>query len=219
MPGGFPQATGYPGGGAQLPVPGGAERPKTVEAAFWVSVVIPLLSTVLAVVGYLLLLDFVGNIFDATAPESSAPGTQRDEVLGQVRNFMLGTFVVLTVIYLVLTALWILFGFKMRAGKNWARVMLTVFAGLWVLSSTGSLPTAGGMTAFSSAELPGGVEPPGGLIALGYVQAAVGLAGMIAFLALAFAGPSNRYFRVMSGQVPAAPSAYPAGPGYPGAGR
>lgn len=190
-----------------------------MEAAFWVSVVIPLLSTVLAVVSYLLLLNFVGNLFDAAAPESSTAAPQPDGVLSQIRTFMLGVFIFLTVVYLVLTALWILFGFKMRAGKNWARVTLTVFAGLWVLSSVGSLPSAGGMTAFSSADLPGGVEPPGGLIALGYVQAAIGLAGMIAFVVLAFVGPSTRYFRVMSGQNPAAAPGYPAVHGYPGPGR
>ncbi|MBE9374884.1 hypothetical protein IQ251_10560 [Saccharopolyspora sp. HNM0983] len=207
----------YPAPQHPAPQPGEA-RPKTAEAAFWISVVIPLLATVLAVVGYLLLLNFISTMFDATAGSGRA-APESDEVLAGLQSFLLVFFISLTVAYLVLTALWIVFGFKMRAGKNWARVVLTVFAGLWVLVSMGMLPNAGGMTAFSAGELPGGVEPPGGLIALGFAQAAVGLLGMIAFLLLAFAGPSNRYFRAVAGQGPGTAPGYPGHAGYPGAGR
>jgi hypothetical protein len=87
------------------------------------------------------------------------------------------------------------FGFKMRAGRNWARITLTVFASIWVVSAVMTLISAasGGTMFFIS--LPANVHPPTSITVLGFVQGAVSLVAMAAFIVLVNRKPSSAYFR------------------------
>lgn len=161
-------------------------RPGAVEAAFWIAVVLPLVVTVLSAISYLLLQGWMTD-------EIGNAGGYDDEVAQQVtqtvNSVMLAVFAVITVFYMILTGLWIAFGFKLRAGRNWARVVLTVFAGFWVMT---------GLSGIASGGLAGALGPdahlPGSYYALSYVQSGLGLLGSVAFMVLVFVKPSNDYF-------------------------
>ncbi|MHA6805980.1 DUF485 domain-containing protein [Salinifilum ghardaiensis] len=194
--GGFPQHPGAPQGMpdpyAAPPPPGqqgGAPRPSTVETAFWIAVVVPILATVLTVLGFVLGQPFAEEVM------ARQIGDTTPEALEFGRAVMIVTFGLQTFFYLVLTGLWILFGFKMRGGRNWARVTLTVFAALWVVQSLIGLLTGGTGMNPQAAGLPAGVEVPTSMLVLSYVTNGVGLAGMGAFLVLVYLKRSNWYFQ------------------------
>ncbi|MGW1677180.1 hypothetical protein [Saccharopolyspora sp. NPDC002376] len=197
--GGYPQQQ-YPQAGYQQtpysapPVPqqemSQVPRPITVEIAFWISIVVPLLATVLSVVSYMLLQGFLNDmVADVTDPDM--PSEISDGMTSVVNGIMLFTFIFITVIFLILTGLWILFGFKMRAGRNWARVTLTVFASLWLINAIVSL-IGGGSVTFNG-DLPN-VALPTSYYVLTYSQAGLGLLTMGAFITLVFLKPSNWFF-------------------------
>ena len=195
QPGGYPQPDPYSQqGGYQACNPYGAppapqanmapvERPMTINAAFWIAVVVPLVATVLLVVSALMT---QGMLNDAAA----AAGLDDTELTNSI---FIGATVFSTIFYVILTGLWILFGFKLRAGRNWARIVLTIFAALWVLSSLFGLMTGGGY-----GDLPPGMDVSTGLIALTYAQNALGLVAMAAFITLVFLRPSNWYVQASS---------------------
>jgi hypothetical protein len=82
--------------------------------------------------------------------------------------------------FLVFAAVYLLFAFKMRAGRNWARIVLTVFGALTLLSSfntSTSSVTVNGQTYSSSS-------------GSNWVTAVLALAGII----LMYVGQSNKYF-------------------------
>jgi hypothetical protein len=203
--GGFPQQ--YPQGGgypqypqqqnpyAAPPVPShelnALSRPMTVEIAFWIAVVVPLLATVLSVVSYMMLQGYINDSIS-----SASTGTEFDDDIASIANgVMLFFFIFITVVYLILTTLWILFGFKMRVGRNWARITLTVFAAVWALSSVVSLIQGGTMTTTGELE---GVPLPTSYYAMVYVQGGLGLVAMGVFITLVFLKPSNWYFQAAS---------------------
>ncbi|GAA2329638.1 hypothetical protein GCM10009854_00530 [Saccharopolyspora halophila] len=173
------------------PVPGPEltppRRPATVEAAFWIAVLLPLLVTVLAAVGYLQL---QGWVTDEIGNAGGYDDAMAQQVTQTVNNVLLGVFAVITVFYMLLTGMWIAFGFKLRAGRNWARVTLTVFAGFWLMYS---------LTGIASGGLAGSLGPdahlPDSYHVLTNVQSGLGVLGMVAFLALVFVKPSNDYFQ------------------------
>lgn len=168
----------------------GPACPTTVTTAFWIAMVVPVLVTVLYAVYMLLGLQFFNERM--TSGLGSGPSTDgMREVATGVATAFVFLFGVVIVLYGVLTALWILFGFKMRAGRNWARVTLTVFAALWGLTSVVALVSGGATFQSGGAEL----QMPGGLIALNYVQNALSLFAMITFVVLVFLRPSNWYFQ------------------------
>ncbi|RRO13280.1 hypothetical protein EIL87_25810 [Saccharopolyspora rhizosphaerae] len=166
------------------------QRPATVETAFWIAVVLPLLVTVLNVVSYLQLQGWVTDSVRGGADDELAA-----EMTSAVNGVMMVFFIILTIFYLILTGLWIAFGFKLRAGRNWARVTLTIFAGVWAMSSLGTL-ASGGMAA-GMAE---GDALPGPYYALSYVQGGLGALGTVAFVVLVFVSRSNAYFDASSGR-------------------
>lgn len=199
--GGFPQQQ-YPQGGypqqnpyAAPPVPAQemnqVPRPITVEIAFWIAVAMPLLAVVLSVVSYMMVQGAL-NDFVASATSSDMPAEFQSGMASIVNGVMLFTFIFVTVIFLILTGLWIMFGFKMRAGRNWARITLTVFASIWLLSSIINL-IQGGSTVTMTADMPEFVLPSSYYVMV-YVQAGLGLLSMGAFIALVFLQPSNWYF-------------------------
>lgn len=167
---------------------GGPPRPTTVETAFWIAVVVPILVTVLTVISFL-----VGQGFSEELMARSL-GETTPEALEFGRAFMLVGFGLQTFFYLVLTGLWILFGFKMRGGRNWARVTLTVFAALWAVQALVGL-AFGGAGNMDMAGVPSDVQMPAAMLVLDYVTNAVSLVGMGAFLALVYLKQSNWYFQ------------------------
>ncbi|MBB5066945.1 hypothetical protein BJ969_000033 [Saccharopolyspora gloriosae] len=178
-PGGFPQS------GYDFAEPA---RPVAVECAFWIAIVVPLLVTVLYAVNSMLTQSF---LIGTVGSDSGDPALNQ-EVVGLMAGISFAVFLFVVVFEVVLTALWITFGFKLRAGRTWARVVLTVFAAFWALYSVGGLITGEpGLTGALAADTP----TPAGIVALGYAQSAVGLLAMAAFLVLVHLPASNRYFQ------------------------
>lgn len=197
-PGQYPQYPGHPPQGgyspvnpyAAPPVPphetAGTPRPATIDIAFWIAVVVPLVATVLIALSAWFAQGMVQEVIDVEGPEAQ-----------QVANVaaLVSTGIVVFV-FAVLTALWILFAFKMRAGRNWARITLTVFAGLWVMNAlAGLLSSPSGSNFSKPADVSAAVEIPTAVSALGYAQSALGLVAMVAFLVLVYLRPSNWFFQ------------------------
>ncbi|WP_460960801.1 hypothetical protein [Parasphingorhabdus pacifica] len=189
-PGAYPGAGPY--GAPPPPQMNMPERPKTIDGAFWIAIVVPLIATVLSIVNMLLA---QGMMNDAV---SASMGSDAPEGAAELANtFVIAGAVFSLIFYAILTGLWILFGFKMRAGRNWARVVLTVFAGIWLLFSIFGLIQGGlGMTS----GVPAGIDVPTSMVVLGYVQPAFGLVAMAAFITLVFLRPSNWYFQAKAHQ-------------------
>ena len=97
--------------------------------------------------------------------------------LDQARAIYRMAVVAMFVIVAVIAALWILFLFFMRRGRNWARIVVTVVGVLWFLLA---LPSAVGGAA-------GGVGPE--LLSL------LQLVALLVTLVYAYLAPSNAYFR------------------------
>lgn len=176
----YPASGPYSGIGSQAAPPvspreaAGPPKPLTVVAAFWLAVITPLVATVLFAAEFVL--------FNSALNAELAPiGGQRSTNAVLVGFMAFGVFVCA-----VLTALWIVFGFKMRAGRDWARVTLTVFAVFWVVWAAASLFSASISSAFEN--------PPAGLVVVSWTQPIWGLVAMVAFLVLAFSKPSNWFF-------------------------
>lgn len=160
----------------------GVDRPRAVEAAFWIAVVVPIVGTALLAASLYLLQDLFASATGGLPPE------QQQMLSSQFgRNFVLALFATMLGCYVVLTALWIAFGVKLRAGRNWARITLTFFAALWLVNALSSVATGSSPA--------GGLQPSGGgPVALGVAQTALGVVGMLAFLVLVWNGRANRYF-------------------------
>jgi len=132
--------TGQPAGGLG-PMPGDNDTRRAVVAApddvqksfmLWlVSIGIGLLGAIVGVV-------FADR--DKAIDEAMRNGSDltRDQASSLVTGILIGTAVVV----LIILALELFFVFKMRAGKNWARILLTVLGVLGILSSLYGL-TAG----------------------------------------------------------------------------
>jgi hypothetical protein len=99
--------------------------PTEITAAFWCYLV----GAVITVVGGLLVLAARQTIVDATraANTTNVP----DSEIQQLANFAVGVAVVLS---LIIAGLYAFFAFKLRAGRNWARIVLTIVAALALLS-------------------------------------------------------------------------------------
>ncbi|OXM61288.1 hypothetical protein [Amycolatopsis vastitatis] len=135
-------------------------RPGTIEGAFWAFVA----STVLGLAGGLLL--FVN--WDALADTLRTANRQRGGTLtdAQIDQAATITLVVTVVIVVLIAALYLLFAFKLRAGRNWARIVLTVLTALHVISLLTAQDTV-----------------------FGYLAALAAVVGVV----LSFTGPSNAY--------------------------
>lgn len=155
--GGYPQAGGdpqsggypdqpypgnYPGSGYSGPPAAPAVKPKapgTVTAAF----IIYLLSAISALASVLLLLTGNGEqqLRQALA-DTNTSGIDQETLFNTTRAVVIAVAVILLVLYVV-------FDFVMRAGRNWARIVLTVLSALSIVSSfSGSLGAARGATSW-----------------------------------------------------------------------
>ena len=168
---GYPGAPQYPGGPVTLP-PAPAV-PGSVTGAFAIFVI----SAIWAVVSVILVLN--SSIWDealAAARESGAITTNADSVINVVKT----TSIAFAVIF---AALYVFFAFKMRAGRNWARITLTVLAALSLIQAFGyrANVTVNGRVYETSA------------LWQGILAAALSLIAII----LMYVKPSNEYFAAM----------------------
>lgn len=125
---GYPTAS-YPGGAGLAEPPA---RPTTVTLAFYAW----LLLTALSLISLIVVLS--SPIWD----QAVAAGVRQADTNGvtiDVSSLVTTVKVSAVVGYLVAAALYLLFAFKMRAGRNWARVVLTIIGILAALGAV--LPT------------------------------------------------------------------------------
>ncbi|KFU76363.1 hypothetical protein SAMN04489729_2661 [Amycolatopsis lurida] len=136
------------------------ERPGTINGAFWAflaSAVIGLLSGVLAFASK-------DALVEATRNANRQSGTQLTEAqIDQAATFII---VIGLVIAVAFALLYLLFAAKLRAGRNWARIVLTVLTALQLISIIFSTNTI-----------------------VGYLSVLAAVIGVV----LSFTAPSNEY--------------------------
>ncbi|MEV4599855.1 hypothetical protein AB0K15_20955 [Amycolatopsis sp. NPDC049253] len=132
--------------------------PGTVLGAFWLYLV----STVVAIVGVVVLVTNKQTIVDAIG--NADRGRLTDAQIRQAANVGLWVAVAIAVV-IALIYLWL--AFKLKAGRNWARITLAILT----LLQIASLVAGRGGTA------------------LGYLSAAAAVVALV----LAFLPPSNAY--------------------------
>ena len=164
-------APSYSGG------PGPAEapaRPTSVTLAFFAWLLMTALS-------------LLSLVFVLTSPiwdQAVAAGVRAADINGvQIDASSLVTTAKITSVvgFLIGAALYLLFAFKMRAGRNWARVVLTVIGVLGVLSAV--LPTYRSVTVNGTT-----------FVVQNYGIHWISLALLVAALILMFVPASNAYF-------------------------
>jgi hypothetical protein len=159
----YPNYPNQPGNAESPTASGGAAapaRPGTIEGAFWAFVA----STVLGLVGGILLFVNRDALVDTLrTADRQRGGTLTDAQIDQAATI---TLVISVVIVVLIAALYLLFAFKLRAGRNWARIVLTVLTALHVISLLTAQDTI-----------------------FGYLAALAAVVGVV----LSFTGPSNTY--------------------------
>jgi hypothetical protein len=135
-------------------------RPGTINGAFWAFIA----STVIGLLGGVLVFANKDALVDSTRNASRQNGTGlTDAQIDQAVTLTIGVAVVIAV---VIALLYLLFAVKLRAGRNWARIVLTVITALQLLSVlTGQSSIAG------------------------YVSVLAAVVGVV----LSFTAPSNAY--------------------------
>ncbi len=177
--------------------PAATHRPTTINVAFWIAIITPIVVTLLTAGAMFSVTQVIDDIVASADVETTSPNSPDPASVANAALMVLFGFVIF--IYAVLTGLWILFGFKMRAGRNWARITLTVFAGIWILFMLPSL-FGNGLTSMNSTTVQGeqvNLDPPASLMALNISAGAVSVIAMIAFLVLVWMRPSNWFFKAV----------------------
>lgn len=179
-----PPGSGAPDPFAAPAVPdhelGGPQRPRAITAAFWIALVLPIVATLMSVGMVWLQQDEMRTSLGAVPPE------ERAVAQAAAMFAMVGAVLV----YAVLTTLWIVFGCQLRAGRNWARVTLTVFAGIWATTLLLDVIATPAMQ-FLAPEM----VQRGAAEALTFGQSAACLVGVLAFIILVYRPSSNEFFR------------------------
>lgn len=171
-PGGAYPVGGYPGAGRPAPV-----RPSSVNAAFalWMLVLAVSIAS-----GVLL---FTGGYYDAIQAEidnSTLSGIESSLALSAGKTVLIiGALLGLAISLFI----YLFFGLKMRAGRNWARIVVTVLGGLSVLSGV----AGNSLTGMAGAH----VARPEGSVILGWLSVVLAAAAIIAM----YVPASNTYFR------------------------
>jgi len=166
-PGAYPGA--YPGGAGLPPEP---VRPNTVTYAFWCWI----LTTVASLVS--LIITLTSSVWTDAVNAGVRQSGQSINI--DVQSLVNTVKIISVFAFLVFAAVYLLFAFKMRAGRNWARIVLTVFGALTLLSAF--TPTTSSVTVnnqvYSSNSGPT------------WVTAVLVLAGIV----LMYVGQSNKFF-------------------------
>lgn len=134
QPAPYPGQVQYPGysamsgvGGASTPMP----RPATVRFAFWLIMA----GSAIALAMFVSALVIGADELDRSVRESLAEDGLYTEA--DVRSTKLFAIVAFSVMLAVAMALFVVFGFVMRSGRNWARVTLTVLLAIGMLVALG----------------------------------------------------------------------------------
>jgi len=164
----------YPSSSANTPTPNRstAPPPGPVNGAFFIY----LLAAAIFVVG--IVLTFTSDIWDRALRENADMVNSSGMTTEQLINV---TKTIAIVVGVVFVGLYLLFAFKMRAGRNWARIVLTVLSALSVVSqfSASASVTINNQTYTSSTNQ-----------ATGWVGAIVSVIAIV----LMFLPASNEYF-------------------------
>jgi hypothetical protein len=102
--------------------------PQQLVGAFWAYVA----AALVGVVGGLLVLGQKQQIIDALRTSNAQQNSQLSD--SQLQTLASASITVALVIALVIAALYVFFAFKLKAGRNWARIVLTIIAVLALLS-------------------------------------------------------------------------------------
>ncbi len=163
---------GYPGGApAQEPV-----RPVTVTASFWCWIAV----IVAWAVSLIILLTSSAWEQALAAATSYANRNSTSTVVVDAQAVINSLRIVFIVSFVIIAGLYLLFAFKMRAGRNWARITLTVLGILGVLGSI--TPSSRSVTV--NGEVYASSAGPGWITALLTAAAVV----------LMFVGGANQFF-------------------------
>jgi len=197
IPGSGPAYGQYPASGYEQPPAPPSERPRPLVIAVWLMYVAAVIEIVYAVAEGQWLGSYMSSLFTAfEAADTSGAGTQVPT--GAIKDFVLVSVIVGGIIA-VLTWLWM--AWKNRAGRNWARVVATVFFALSCLSLP-ELLTGGRLSTMPSTLTTAdgttiAVPPlaiPAWLIAVGVANWLLGLAIII----LLWRGAASRYYEAVS---------------------
>lgn len=153
--------------GRPAPVP-----PSTVKGAF----LIYLIAALISVVGIVLVV--TSNVWDQAI---AAAGTNVTSNGTSATSLASAAKIATIVVGVIFIGLYLLFAFKMRAGRNWARIVLTVLSVLSILSAA---------RATASINVNGQVYSVGGSQATGWIGAAIAVVAIL----LMYLGASNAYF-------------------------
>ncbi len=170
-PGGPQGYQAYPGGAGLPPEP---VRPMTVTLAFWDWILMVVVSAISVVVV------FTSPVWDQAIAAGAASANTTGNLYVNVQSLVTTVKVIAVSFFVVFAALYLFFAFKMNAGRNWARIVLTVVAALAVIS---------GFTATSTVTVNGQVFSPGSQI-FGWISALLAVAAIV----LMYLPQSNAYF-------------------------
>lgn len=133
-----PVQDGGLGGGHGGGLGGGIPRPKAIDNAFQASLASTAISMVATVVTVLLDRQWLERLVRQVLEDANQPAGD-----AEVAN-AIGTMQVMLAIGILLFAvLFVLFAVKMRAGRNWARMVLTVFAAIGLINFLSSVASSG----------------------------------------------------------------------------
>lgn len=122
-----PEHSGQAGYGAMPPMPPAEaqqapEPPTEVQAGFWGFLV----SALIVLVSGLLIIGQRDQLADASRKAVRENGQRVSDA--QLDTFVTASVITTIVIAVIIAGLYVLFAFKARAGRNWARIVLTIIA-------------------------------------------------------------------------------------------
>ena len=111
--------------------------PSSVTTAYWLYVVGAVLGLIGAVVVFVVLPSVIAQATSATGQALQGQDTNGVDVAGIATGAAIGSAVLSAAMTLVFSILTIVFARKMRQGRNWARIVLAVAAGLQIFGVLG----------------------------------------------------------------------------------
>lgn len=159
-------------------------EPKEVTTSFWLWIA----SIVLGVIGAIVAFVNVGQITSEVAAASGGADVDSSAVTTAITAALVAG----AVFAIVIVALQLLFAIFMRKGRNWARIVLTIFGAIGVVSALAGL--AGGTSTTINGQT---IQTSGPVsIILSLVQAVIIVVAIVMF----FRPPANAYFKAHSGR-------------------
>lgn len=104
-------------------------RPREVEYAFWIVVAWSIIGIVSGIVG----VSAGGGMEAEMQRQMAASGTQMDPAMVSTMSSVASAAAIGGAV--IAAILWIFFGVMMRGGRNWARIVLTVFSAISIVAN------------------------------------------------------------------------------------